>query len=643
MNNPLDKILTEWAYRVHNGSPDPTDNYHVFQLEEYLNELRLPREVVKRVLEKVRKYVDNPMNRKLNRVGEPWGSEGTPPENKKDSEETQKSGKDKSLREDATPVEDFNNKDEFIKTGISDEEFENNPNVEKNSEQDFKFTPEQMKKFFGDPTKFPKRYIKALERLMSTKLTPGVSITDVMKGVGAGELQAQAGEILTMMGSTIKDPEVAKEFFNMLREHTKTTDTPIITESWINSAEKVRTGIHRRLDATYGEGEWEITSSGWDVKEEVESMGMKDYKKDKGFSTDAYFVINGEDMDEVSLKKDLNANLLNATTGRVLDLIIQGNASDEELEIYDEIMAKATTTGKFKPSVLTPEERQQIEDIQKKYATEEYGFNENVDVDKAKQRQRKLHNETLGNDNFLNDVKGDREITEEEAYEIGKSMAIRDRDAQSIAKTIKEDIPKILERIKHPVSREELAIVMKELGMKTNSRSVGKIAVIMMRIAHKKNPGSETANGLKKVIENSHGHSKAVAQSIIDSPEVRKGLLKSIREALPLGALLSGEEKMHLGDQALDQEVLSTIFGVSSMDELVAGLTVSKDGNAIVYQVDVENPDPPPETIKEDIPIATITNRPDGVAYGETWKLEFKVHKMFKKEIDNANKSLGRK
>ena len=59
MINPIDKILTEWAYRVHDGMPDPSDNYHLVQLEQYLNELRLPREAVKRVLEKVRKYKDN--------------------------------------------------------------------------------------------------------------------------------------------------------------------------------------------------------------------------------------------------------------------------------------------------------------------------------------------------------------------------------------------------------------------------------------------------------------------------------------------------------------------------------------------------------------------------------------------------------
>ena len=86
MNNLIDKILTEWSYRVHNGMPNPKNPLHIIELEHSLNELKLPKPVVKKVLEKVRKYVDNKMNQKLGRVGKPWGSEGKPQTDKKKSE-----------------------------------------------------------------------------------------------------------------------------------------------------------------------------------------------------------------------------------------------------------------------------------------------------------------------------------------------------------------------------------------------------------------------------------------------------------------------------------------------------------------------------------------------------------------------------
>jgi hypothetical protein len=467
---------------------------------------------------------------------------------------------------------------------------------------------------------------------MSMQRTKTASITDAVKNVGAGELGAQAGEILTMMGATIKDSEKSKEFFNMLREHAGGADKPVITKSWIDSAEKVRNGMFKRLDAQYGEGEWDITSSGWDVQNEVESLGMKDYKKNKGFSTDAYFVINGKDMDEVSLKKDLNANLLNATTGRVLDLIIQGNADDKELELYNRL----NTTPLKK---LSPEEKQQLSDIKTKYATEEYGFDENVDVQQAKKRQQNLQNELMKSKSLKDDVKGDRDLTDEEKLKIGQSMAISKKDRDKVIDIINDDIPKITELLQDPSDRNDLKRVMNELGMKTNSRNLGKISVIMGRISEAKNPNSETAKNLQSLIDNSQGHSKSVAKAIIKSPELRKGLMRSIRDALPLKSLFEGEEKMHLGEQTLDQEILTTMFGVSDFKELSKSLTLVDD--SIVYQTKVIDPDTGKEKT-ENIPIAKMTNRPDGIAYGETWKLEFKVHPEFKKRVNQTNQELGR-
>ena len=648
----IETILEEWAHRVPDGSPTQKNPYHLVILEDVLHEKKLPKEAISYILNKLREADAEVMGKTVAQArekakrGQTYSSEKAKKVYKKGEEdsdksekETKKSEKDKSLREDAKPLEDFNNKDEFTKTGISDEEFENNPNVEKNSEKDFKLDDKQVEKLFGNPLKFPKRYIKTLERLMSMQRTKTASITDAVKGVGAGELGAQAGEILTMMGATIKDSDSSEEFFNMLREHTKGANKPIITKSWIDSAENVRKGMFKRYDSQYGEGEWEITSAGWDVQNEVESMGMKDYKKNKGFSTDAYFVINGKDMDEVSLKKDLNANLLNATTGRVLDLIIQGNAQGEELENYNKIMAKATSTGKFKPSVLSDEEKQQLSDVQDKYKSDEYGWDDNVDVQQAKKRQQNLQNELMKSKSLKDDVKGDRDLTDEEKLKIGQSMAISKKDRDSVIDIINNDIPRILELLQEPSDRNDLKRVMKELGMKTDSRKLGKMTVIMGRIANVKNSDSVTSKNLNSMIENAQGHSKSVSEAIIKSPELRKGLMRSIRDALPLKSLFEGEEKMHLGDQTLDQEILTTMFGVSNFEELSQSLTLV--GDAIVYQAKVVNPETGKEET-EDIPIATMTNRPDGIAYGETWKLEFKVHPEFKKRVKKTNQELGR-
>ena len=76
MHHHIDKILAEWSLRVHNGMPDVKNPLHLVQLRSTLHEMKYSRGFVEGLLEKLRKYADNPQNRKLNRVGEPWGSEG---------------------------------------------------------------------------------------------------------------------------------------------------------------------------------------------------------------------------------------------------------------------------------------------------------------------------------------------------------------------------------------------------------------------------------------------------------------------------------------------------------------------------------------------------------------------------------------
>ena len=78
MNFNIDKILSEWAYRIDDGQPDVTNVNHINHLREVLYNFGLPH---KFIVEYVRglteaTYVDNSQNRSLNRVGKEWGSTG---------------------------------------------------------------------------------------------------------------------------------------------------------------------------------------------------------------------------------------------------------------------------------------------------------------------------------------------------------------------------------------------------------------------------------------------------------------------------------------------------------------------------------------------------------------------------------------
>jgi hypothetical protein len=93
----------------------------------------------------------------------------------------------------------------------------------------------------------------------------------------------------------------------------------IVTKSWINAAKQSRKAILDRVKDQYGEGT-EIVATAWDVENEVETMGLSDYKNNKGFSTDMYIKVkkpDGEEvLDEVSLKKSTKVNFLNSSAGK---------------------------------------------------------------------------------------------------------------------------------------------------------------------------------------------------------------------------------------------------------------------------------------------------------------------------------------
>jgi hypothetical protein len=143
------------------------------------------------------------------------------------------------------------------------------------------------------------------------------------------------------------------------------------------------------------------------------------------------------------------------------------------------------------------------------------------------------------------------------------------------------------------------------------------------------NPAGETYDEL---VKNAHTHSSAVANSILSDKNAKMGLLKSIQEDFPLKSLMAGEENMTLGNLSADKQTLAEVFGVDDFDKLQENLKVRETPPppSIVYSVEGE----------EDIPVAEISTRPDGIGYGGTWKLEMKVHKEFAQRIEAAQSKL---
>ena len=207
----------------------------------------------------------------------------------KENPKRERGGKDKTLQKIDTSnsewyIEDIEPSDSDYKT----------PNGFETPPPPFKF-PDDV--YNG---KYPKKYATLVERMMnSQRKGKKPPITDFITGGGAGANAAQAGEVMTMMASSMSDEEwdkTSKMLLAKADEQKKAGITGIIDKSWIEAAGNNRSAINNQIKGKFPEGT-EITHTGWDTEEDTKAMGWTDYKGQKGFSSDIYVKVklpNGE-------------------------------------------------------------------------------------------------------------------------------------------------------------------------------------------------------------------------------------------------------------------------------------------------------------------------------------------------------------
>ena len=568
----INKILVEWSYRVDNGMPNPKNPLHLVQLEETLNELRLPRKVSEKLLQNLRTIKERDIV-KNKKSGNTYDVQKHNPDTqdlvKKDASDAEiekvKQDKEEPSTEKKTQSNGYvGDKDKSLKQGDPNQTEEYGRDLEpdddgfnERNKKDANPTPPPPISLEGiiENPKFPKRYLKVLERMTNTKVSTRSKKWSHFSDIegGAGRISAQAGELLTMMGSSMSDEEF-EQLTNTLLEHEqklidenpelKKEGKRIVTKSWINAAKQSRKAIKDRLVKQYGEGT-EIVASAWDVKNEVEAMGLSDYDKNKGFSTDMYVKVkkpDGEEvLDEVSLKKSTKVNFLNSSAGKFEEW-------DDELP--DEI---------------------------------------NQTVYRNKQRKRNIdfiNNNREQVDTFLNSPEGEsvRKLMETKGLTLEEALEGNSRDKQNVLwKTIK--------------------------GLKEQ--------------------GNESADAI--VEQDNKEHSEFVENAvtaITENPKLKEGMLNDIRQEFPLKAVSDGEETMAIGPNSLDKETMKAIFGTDNYDEIKENLVAEPGPPPFIgYNVAASG---------EVFPVAQIGIREDGRGYGGQIKFEMILHKDFAPRLEKA-------
>ena len=353
----------------------------------------------------------------------------------------------------------------------------------------------------------------------------GVTISDFTDAAGGGTLESTGGEILTMMLTSIEDDNIANQLTETLLEHVKSNGNKnsIINTKWVESAQKCRQSIRDRLDREFGKGKWKIKNTAWDVKEEVETLGLSDYKKNKGFSTDMYLTVETDDgrvvLDEVSLKQSKLANLLNATTGRVQDIMIRGMGTEEQVARYDELNEELEALKELKPK---PKEKiqsiqGQLEDLENEILPD--GIPDDVNVKVAQERQQKAHEDNVkNNEQELNKTLLDFDkLSEEEKLEKLRESAkgLKQRDKEKFAKQQLAEMNKMIKHIKGGGSLTDY-----NLKTKSNQKMMANLYLLT---------GGKAKEGWDNIKELSHKHSRDVRDFLLSDEKAKEGLLKSIR------------------------------------------------------------------------------------------------------------------
>jgi len=503
-------------------------------------------------------------------------------------------------------------------------------------------------------TKFPAKYMSVLSNALNFAKGP-FTITDLTDAAGAGTLDSTLGELVTLMGATIQDENQRNQFFNYLREQVKAGgNTSALTVAWINSAQDSCVAFHRKIQKDCPGGH-EVKTNFWDIPSEAQAAGVKNYKRDKGKSTDINTMVDCISKDgtrtqkwlQPSLKKSKKVNAFNSTTGRVFATTVlrwgtpqekaQYSALGNELDSYNGLDDNApagenTITdkrGNVRP--MTIKERKTQLNASMRAIEEIYEDKIPVEANpkQAVIRQRQLH------DDYLNDSKAvkerdsflykwlDMKPSERKklAEEIAKQMG---QKGDKYAKELEADLNKLSEYdTSTAVGLDE---ALKELGF-TASKDRQKIMVAVMNgVINTAGNTTKSAEYKKIMTKNSHDHSKAVLEYLIRDNDNKKALLENISTQFPLKDLMEGKEWAILGEKGgginLDRDTITKCLGADRFEDVVEKLIIVdyKGEPTLAYATD---------NGKRTVPIGEINCRPDGIMYGGTWKLELSIHDGF--------------
>ena len=604
----IQNILVEWAHRVHNGMPNPKNTQHIQELRESMEELNLPNKVIYEVIQNL---INEDEDDKYSSIGygryKLKGKEKDPDADvytKTDAGKYVKSADQKSDDEkpetkktkiDANPYDKKDDeKDKDSKKSVSVKGKKLNNVNEKHYEKEIDPPTNDDGSYIGKPadaqlkgdakpltrkdieTHFPpgvpKKYIDVMVRLLNAKgKKPNgkyIDMTDVMSGVGAGAMPAQAAEVFTMIAASMND-----EQFNGLMEvvntHYGNFENPkdaLFDRSWLESVSGARKVIRDFASPD------EISHAAWDTVDDVEAMGLP--YGEKGFSTDAYFRTKSGELIEVSLKKDSTVMFASPSAGGHVEGEVFKTLETKNpklVKYYNKINDEIKELNKIKPKPTT--EIKKLKVIKERIT--EQGFNELYGSDNPANPfyAQKLQNESaerMGYEMKQEDLDKVSDISDDE---LNNMSGTRDMSTKAYPINYLKGVQEVMKKIPAPITRRKFDALMKQNPELKKIVGGGEKYFNKLMTASNKMLSAVGDGNAKSRVERHLKVTSDFEQAFLEMSMDRstpagkimyEQTMKMISEKFPLKAMMNGEEKMALGGLAGSPEVFKEMFGINS-------------------------------------------------------------------------------
>lgn len=555
------------------------------------------------------------------------------PEPKRETEtqrETTERAK-KEIKKD-TSVESYRQSEVFnTQTIQTNEEFVQNPPHQTIDGKEFVDIKKELEAtgLFRDGVTFPPKYLDLLSQLGVTKAqgVDGPPLSDYVQGAGAGAPMSQVGELMMMTSSSMSD-EQAEAYFNIL---SKIGDnSSVVNKDWITAAKRNRDALQRAITNNLGGGQ--VIAASWDVRDEVESLGLN--YEDKGFSTDAFFRVKlndgSEAIFEVSLKKDKNVFFINGGAATLARESIKSMPSDSPIKAQYEALENSLQELKDKyaqgrnftaaiPKIgkrMPDEQKKEIEEARARYA----------ELEKKRQNFLKEHTSPYNSDVYMDKLVSN-------VYQPAAQEFLNDKQAlnelERVANEGKVNLNKYAKTLKAGSVEEALRIIA-ETPPENSTENHKKFLAKIFEATAKVGSDNEVLNRYTQALgEEYQKYHQGLSNELAKDGPLRTAIISNIRKEFPLKAVLNGEEVMCIGDVNFDLKTAERVFGTTDINEVNQKLTIKKDkvGNPILVYSAGEKGD--------EIPVATIRARQRGIGYA-SMGFEAGLHPEFYNAVQSA-------